>query len=125
MKRSATNGAVAAAQAQGVGKATGLIRNPPPVRPRAGLSAFLGGTVSAFSMAVVTGFLLLVNGSFVLVFLHSISETGPAWIRREDVLQFALFVVPLLMVVAQWMIWDRVRGLLSKRYVENDPWNST
>lgn len=94
-------------------------------RSRASWSAMFCGAVAALAGAVVTGFLLLINGSFVLVFLHAVAETGPEWFRRKGVLQFALFVLPPLIVVVQWMIWDLVRGLFGRRVTDKEPWNST
>lgn len=94
-------------------------------RPRVGLVALIAGATSATFSAFVTAVLLLLNGSFVLVFLHSIAESSPAWFRREGVLQFLLFVLPLLMVVAQWLLWDLIGNWFSKRRVHKDPWNCT
>ena len=94
-------------------------------RPRAGWLAVVGGFASALGTALITGFLLLVNGSFTLVFLTVVAQSGPKWFSREDVMQFLLFVIPLLMVVGQWLLWDLIWGALPRRDADGDPWNCT
>jgi hypothetical protein len=89
--------------------------SPPQRLARAGVWVTLGSAAMALIAALVSGWLLLINGSFVLVFLHTVSQDGPEWFRRKGTMQFALFVLPLLMLVAQWMIWDLLRGLFSRR----------
>lgn len=68
------------------------------------------GIASALLSALATGFLLLVNGALVLVLLGSAVSVTPPWLSRDGVLQFLLFLVPLLLVVLEWMIWDFVCG---------------
>ncbi len=95
-----------------------LTANPPQRLARAGLGVTLASAAMALFAALVSGWLLLINGSFVLVFLHTLAEDAPEWFRRKGTMQFALFVLPLLMLVAQWMVWDVLRGLLGRRGVE-------
>lgn len=86
--------------------------------------AIFFGIASATTSALVTALLLLLNGSLTLVLLQSLVQGG-GLLRREGVLQFALFVVPLLLVAAQWMAWDALCRLFIRDDSEKAPWNST
>ena len=63
----------------------------------------------ALGSAVLTGFMLFINGSLVLAVLSALARTGPSWASHPELSQFALFLVPVLMVVAEWMMIDYVR----------------
>ena len=93
--------------------------------PKSGFYAIRGGVSVAFFSAFVTALLLLVNGSLALILMESLAGSGPDWMYRKGLLQFALFTFPLLMVVAQWIVWDFVRGLLTRDTSAEDRWNST
>jgi hypothetical protein len=75
--------------------------------------------------AVVAALLLLLNGSFALVVLRVMIDSGPAWLERPGPMQFALFVLPLVLLVVEWVAWDIVRGLFQRRETDVDPWKST
>ena len=94
-------------------------------KPQSGFFALLGGAAGATTSAVVSALLLLVNGSITLVMLGVLTDANPEWSQRKGVVQFALFTVPLVMLVVQWMIWDAVRGLFSRPPSDDeDQWNS-
>jgi hypothetical protein len=90
-----------------------------------GFYAILGGASSAFLSALLTAMLLLVNGSLTLILIESLVDAGPDWIYRKGLMQFALFTFPLFMVVAEWIIWDFGRRLLSREKSAQDRCNST
>ncbi|MEL6110629.1 MAG: hypothetical protein AAFU85_31875 [Planctomycetota bacterium] len=82
--------------------------------PRLGVLAVSAGIVSALLSALATGFLLLINGALVLVLLGSAASITPPWLSRDGVLQFLLFLIPLVLVVVEWMIWDFVSGFFGR-----------
>jgi hypothetical protein len=71
-----------------------------------------GGCLIACASALLTGFMLFINGSFVLALLSVLSKVGPAWTNRAEFSQFLLFIMPVLLVIAQWMMIDYVRSRL-------------
>lgn len=73
------------------------------------------GCLSAFASAALTGFLLFVNGSLVMAVLTAFSRTGPSWASKPEFSQFMLFAIPVLLVVAEWMMIDYVRTRLKHR----------
>lgn len=81
---------------------------------RSGFFAIIGGTTSALLSALVSAVLLLVNGSVTLVLLGSLVDAEPEWFHGPGLLQFALFTLPLVMLVAEWMAWDFFSGLLAR-----------
>jgi len=83
---------------------------------RVGLTTLLASTGSALLSALVTAVMLLINGSFVSVLLSAFASSGPEWLARPGVLQFILFVAPLMMVVVEWMILDTVADLFVRRH---------
>ncbi len=78
------------------------------------------GCLLAMLMAVGTGVMLLINGSLVLALLNRYAKDLPLWVRRPDVLQFALFCLPVLMVVVQWVLIDNLRSIFRRREYDSE-----
>jgi len=78
-------------------------------------STMTTGCVIAFGSALLTGFMLFINGSLVMAVLTALARTGPSWTSNPEFSQFVLFLVPVLMVVAEWMMIDYVRTRLRPR----------
>jgi hypothetical protein len=68
------------------------------------------GCLYLFAIALVTGVMLFINGSIVLVFVRALAQSGYAIAARQDIAQFLLLAVPTLMVVVQWKMIDYVWG---------------
>lgn len=85
--------------------------NPNSLRPH----VIPAGCAFACGSAAITCLMLLINGSFVLAILDSIPNTAPAWVRKPEFLQFMLFLIPVLLVVVQWIVIDYVRGKFRPR----------
>ncbi len=85
---------------------------PPRGQRRA---AIVGGCVAAMGSAMLTGVLLFVNGSLVLAIVEMF--TGSEWelLNKQGAGQFILFVAPVAMVVAEWMMIDYVRTRFTSR----------
>lgn len=83
------------------------------MKPHSGLFAILIGTLAAILFALLSALLLLLNGSLTLILLGSLANVGPDWIHQPGMLQFALLTLPLVMLVAEWMVWDFFCGLFS------------
>lgn len=79
-------------------------------------STVAAGCLLAIGSAVLTCVLLFINGSLVMAVLTAITQTGPSWIRGPEFSQFILFTVPVVMVVAQWMMIDYVRSRLWRNH---------
>ena len=54
--------------------------------------------------------MLFINGSFVWALLTAWTKSGPTWMSKPKCLQFVLFVFPVLLVIAEWMMIDYVRS---------------
>jgi hypothetical protein len=76
------------------------------------------GCVMAFGSALLTCLMLFVNGSLVMAILTALARNGPPWLSKPEFLQFMLFLVPVLLVVAEWMMIDYVRTRLRHRSVD-------
>lgn len=73
------------------------------------------GCVIAFGSALLTGGLLFINGSLVMAVLAALARTGPSWTSKPEFSQFILFLVPVLMVVAEWIMIDYLRSRFRHR----------
>lgn len=91
--------------------------NPPQERMPRQRSAASGvgpGCLYAATSTVVTCVLLFINGSMVTAIYAAVAETGPAVMHDPRLLQFVLFVGPVLLVVAQWVMIDYVLSRLRR-----------
>ena len=68
------------------------------------------GCLMMLLSAGVTCLMLLVNGSLVMAVLDSIPNNAPPWARKAEFVQFMLYLVPVLLVVIQWMMIDYIRS---------------
>lgn len=73
-------------------------------------STMTTGCVISFGSAVLTGFLLFINGSLVMAVLAALARSGPSWASNPEASQFLLFLMPVMMVVAEWVMIDYVRS---------------
>jgi hypothetical protein len=73
------------------------------------------GCVTTFASALLTCLMLFINGSVVMAVLTAISRSGPSWASKPEFSQFMLFIVPVMLVVAEWMMIDYVRTRLRHR----------
>ena len=71
-----------------------------------GLRSIAASMLMTLVIALITGFLLLLNGAIVLVSLKTILRGGPDWTQSTGVWQFLLFTIPVVLVILQWMAWD-------------------
>lgn len=91
--------------------------NPPPERMQRQSSPAMGigpGCLYAATSTAVTCVLLFINGSMVTAIYSAAAETGPAVMHDPRLIQFVLFVGPVLLVVAEWMMIDYVLGRLRR-----------
>ena len=73
------------------------------------------GCLIATGSAVLTGFLLFINGSLVMAILAALAQSGPEWMAKPAFSQFMLFAMPVLLVVIEWMMIDYVRTRFRQR----------
>lgn len=81
-------------------------------------STMTTGCVIAFGSAMLTGFMLFINGSLVMAVLAALARSGPSWASNPEFSQFILFLMPVLMVVAEWVMIDYVRSRFRHRLTE-------
>ena len=65
--------------------------------------------------ALLTGAMLFINGSVVLAFLKAFGSSGSEWARDPRIMQFLLLLVPVILVVIEWVVIDYVRSRI-RRY---------
>ena len=90
-----------------------------------GFFAVIGGAMASMVSALVTVFLLSINGAIALVVFSVFAEGENEWLKRKDVLQFGLFTLPLILLVVEWIVWDQLQAMFGRRRSEQDRWNST
>ena len=73
-----------------------------------------GCLVSTFS-AVLSCFLLLINGAIVMALLSVAASGGAEWIQNEKLSQFLLFCLPITLLIVQWWLIDTLRWILRRR----------
>lgn len=78
-------------------------------------STMTTGCAVALGSAVLTGFMLFINGSLVMAVLTAFARSGPSWASNPEFSQFILFLMPVLMAVAEWMMIDYVRSRFYRR----------
>ncbi len=78
-------------------------------------STMTAGCVMAIGSALLTCLLLYINGSLVMAVLTALARSGPAWASKPEFSQFVLFLVPVLLVIAEWMMIDYVRTRFTRR----------
>lgn len=71
------------------------------------------GCLYAVWVAGATSLLLVFNGSLTLLIIRSLADAGHAWADRADVAQLLLLTTPVLLVVAEWKLVDRLSRLLN------------
>lgn len=64
----------------------------------------------ALGSALLTCLMLFVNGSLVMALLSAYATSGPSWANKPEFAQFMLFLMPVVLAVAQWMMIDYVRS---------------
>ena len=78
------------------------------------------GCLAAAGSALLTGFLLFLNGGVVLALINALSSGGFPFLRDERFSQFAVLVGPVILVVIQWIMIDYVRTRLVPRRQDAD-----
>ena len=78
-------------------------------------STMTAGCVMAVGSALLTCFMLYVNGSLVMAVLTALARSGPSWTSKPGFSQFMLFLIPVLLVIAEWMMIDYVRTRFVRR----------
>jgi hypothetical protein len=64
--------------------------------------------------AGITCVLLFLNGAVVMAVLRVLSSSGAQWARKPSVMQFLLLLIPVVLVVLQWMLLDYLRCRLRR-----------
>lgn len=83
-------------------------------RPTSASSGAAAGCLFGLASTLVTGVLLFLNGALVLAVFQTLAPTGPEWMQKPEVMQFSLFVAPVVLVVLQWMMIDYLRHHLRR-----------
>ncbi|TWU43319.1 hypothetical protein Q31b_23580 [Novipirellula aureliae] len=78
-----------------------------PTDPRADVA--LGCAATILSVAI-TCVLLFFNASFVMALIKLLEPVLPIWARTAGATQFLLFLIPVILLVAEWMLIDFIRS---------------
>ncbi len=81
-------------------------------------STVTAGCIMAIGSALLTCLMLFINGSLVMAVLTAVARSGPSWASKPEFSQFMLFLVPVLLVVAEWVMIDYVRTRLRQQPTE-------
>mgnify|MGYP000023306409 FL=1 len=73
------------------------------------------GCAIGIGSALFTCLLLYLNGSLVLAVISALKQPGDKWLNDEKVVQCVLFLVPVMLVVVEWMMIDYVRTRFVRR----------
>ncbi len=76
------------------------------------------GCLLALGSALLTCLMLFINGSLVMALLAAFASSGPSWATKPEFSQFVLFLLPVVLVVIQWMMIDYVRTRFRQRSPE-------
>ena len=79
------------------------------------LGVVTAGCAIGIGSALFTCFLLYLNGSLVLAVISALSQADETWQKNEQVVQCVLFLVPIILVVIEWMIIDYIRTRFVRR----------
>jgi hypothetical protein len=74
---------------------------------RMGCGGIVGSTI--FSCL-----LLILNASLVIAVGQVLQAVGPSWIRTDRALQGIYYAGPLVMLVIEWWLFDRVADLIER-----------
>jgi len=86
-------------------------------QPRSGIVA---ACFAALGSALMTGFLLFLDGGVVLAAINTLASGGLTELNDDRFSQFIVLFCPVVMVVIQWMMIDYLRAHLVRRRTEND-----
>ena len=84
-------------------------------QPSDELGVVTAGCAIGIGSALFTCFLLYLNGSLVLSVISALSQADETWQKNEQVVQCVLFLVPIILVVIEWMIIDYIRTRFVRR----------
>ena len=79
------------------------------------LGVVTAGCAIGIGSALFTCFLLYLNGSLVLAVISALSQADENWQKNEQVVQCVLFIVPIILVVIEWMMIDYIRTRFLRR----------
>lgn len=83
-------------------------------------SSKIAGCLAAVGSALLTGFLLFLNGGVVLASLNALSSGGLTFLRNESFSQFVVLLGPVVLVIIEWLMIDYLRTRLSRRRTKID-----
>ncbi len=73
------------------------------------------GCLYVLGVTLVACTLLFINGGMVLALFRSLSDSLPSFFSNQRMVQFVLFVAPVLLLVLQWMVVDVVMRVIRRR----------
>ncbi len=73
------------------------------------------GCVVVLASAVLSCVLLFLNGGVVMALVHTFDDQGWAFARDDRIAQFLVLIVPVLLLVMQWMMIDYLRMKFRRR----------
>jgi len=83
-------------------------------------SGTVAACLTALGSALITGFLLFLDGGVVLAAINTLVSGGLEELNDDRFTQFIVLFCPVVMVVVQWMMIDYLRAHLVRRRAEID-----
>lgn len=65
--------------------------------------------------ALFACFLLFLNGAIVMAVIDGLREAAAGWVQSDQATQFVVLFSPVVMLVAQWWLFDWLHSRLSRR----------
>ena len=84
-------------------------------QPSDELGVTVAGCAIGIGSALMTCFLLYLNGSLVLAVISALSAGENDLLQDKRIAQCLLFLVPVILVVIEWMMIDSVRTRFVRR----------
>ena len=73
------------------------------------------GCLYLLGLALVACTLLFINGGMVLAVFRGLADSLPDQFSNQRMVQFVLFVAPVVLLVLQWMAWDFLVRVFRRR----------
>lgn len=74
------------------------------------------GCLPLFATALVACLLLIPNGWAAVVLVNSYRAAAPERLENAKLVQAILFVLPFLLLLLEWWLFDRLRDFWAQRF---------
>ena len=72
------------------------------------------GCLTMGMLLAIAALMYVVNGVIVGMVYAQISPNGPTWLQQPKVAQILMFTTPILLLAAQWWVFDVFTGWVGR-----------